>query len=1632
MPSIEGCTAVGVPTKLYNLDLLDKIANEKYGEYPVTNGSGLYIDEGGKSWGCFKYLCEVTGKSRFHLENTLIPKLNLEPITVVFEGKIAKAYPVQEIIEAVGDIDLPTTDKEASLYIDENGRSWASVDKAAELIGKAESVVKRLIKENSIPSKPAFSGKTGQQIIIFDLEPISEAAKAEYGGKPEMDPKTGTYTDSEGVVWAARSWIAKKLERDIDTITRVITDNNIFPIKGIITAGRVVDLYPVNRVDALYHERYDGISIVSDERIYTDENSKKWATLKFLSRYFKKTEGVIRYFLKNHTVDSKDAVNTRGFNTIIFDFDDFSGTFNSRISEIEVDKSGIYTDGQGVRWASERKIANLFQIATSEVRNLNLESISGYANHKECLLLNLTKAYESLGEPKKELPAVNSETGIYHDESGERWATLFTISNIVSSDKNITKPLQSMPLRSIDGRDIKNIIRKLYNVDQALILYERRDSLPKVDLETGVYTSFKDGSRWASIRRIADILHPEGNIRPFLDSKKLEFIKGIDSSGRERDLFSLDQAEKIYKESFGSPKVDKETGVYIDPGNGSRWATLRTIAKILVGPEGNHTLFTYYKLNCIEGLDNNNHPQKLFSLDQAEQIFKEKHKTEIQTKDYTAVISSSQSKKIFFLLGMANHSDILHLLSDKEYEDVPDKEKLTILREYLGDSMLQRMPLRSLGDPEVINVFKKIDQLDQSIKDKMAFNLLETVIKNGIIDLYSEMAAGSHEEDVFYELVIEWFDRLKKEANSEFLNYVLGQSAADLRYIISYVKPDNIIDRLGENRTFPDFYQKINIAGIRKKKKLMIADEMGMGKSASAILAKETLRKEGKVRSALLVVPSNVIENNTWQDYLSAHSSENQKGYFVEGEQPRVLVVDSIKDLESGNIAGSYDYVIISHERLTKIYLDKLMSIDFDMLIVDESHKFKKIEGARSDNLLELSHKFSGDDKYLIMLSGTPVPNKVHDIAMTIKILRSDIPEIRDIGVRALARQIIDGSEDLARLAKIRGYFVSHMEMKRMTEVLVGHKKYETDVETGLSPEEEEIYEVILEDDDLNSSQKLQYLRQFLLNPQLFDPSIEVKCSKTEELQSKIDSLMTEGKKKIIVFVNGYIEGVIRGEKSIIDNLRISSETTVYSIHGNRQESDDRKIVQEKIKTSDEEMVVFVSGQTSDVGVDFSGADAVIEYNDPWSLYDKGQQIGRVYRPGLDKDIEITTFLTGELEKGIREYIKAKQKAIEKLLNGIPLSELEKRLVEKSEVVTESENIDLSNEQEARGLIDYLSSNSQILNRIFAASKEIGEKEFVEKIVNSEWGEKYAEAYLLCGSHAYQPNVNRLHATLIDQIVKKEGLKPEDLLILDLASGPEMLRRHIGKEYQGDQILSMDVNPKHFEEESGLWHVGGYSKLSESLENECDFINLSLAFHYAKFDERLNLLIEMNKALKIGGRAMISLPYSLELKEKEQFIKGLHWFGFEIDPDYSGAATSGNSFMIDLITLRKTGQPNGRITEIKEMLRELDLIDGFKLKRSKISLAKQDRIVEDVMLNDHDIKIEFNESDQHLLTEEQSLISMAESLKSIYGEIENIPSRLLLQTEEESDRPLFTRIKYAGKYVLFSKLSGENGYIILK
>lgn len=169
--------------------------------------------------------------------------------------------------------------------------------------------------------------------------------------------------------------------------------------------------------------------------------------------------------------------------------------------------------------------------------------------------------------------------------------------------------------------------------------------------------------------------------------------------------------------------------------------------------------------------------------------------------------------------------------------------------------------------------------------------------------------------------------------------------------------------------------------------------------------------------------------------------------------------------------------------------------------------------------------------------------------------------------------------------------------------------------------------------------------------------------------------------------------------------------------------------------------------------------------------------------------------------------IRRKDKAIQKLINGIPLSEREQEMLTQDETQGPLDPGQEINPDLAR----YYFSSWDKLIQFFAYVKEQGEEKF--KTFLEEYGIEYASAYLNMGSRSYQSNINRVSGTLLKSWVDQLHQDPRQLKILDVASGPEMLRRHIHDDLQSS-VVSLDINQFHFpwdEHEPGTRIVGSWA-----------------------------------------------------------------------------------------------------------------------------------------------------------------------------------------------------------------------------
>ena len=82
----------------------------------------------------------------------------------------------------------------------------------------------------------------------------------------------------------------------------------------------------------------------------------------------------------------------------------------------------------------------------------------------------------------------------------------------------------------------------------------------------------------------------------------------------------------------------------------------------------------------------------------------------------------------------------------------------------------------------------------------------------------------------------------------------------------------------------------------------------------------------------------------------------------------------------------------------------------------------------------------------------------------------------------------------------------------------------ERDVKYELSQIERDIYETLLEEDELTASQKIHVLQKFLLNPELLDTTPGIQGSKIKAVSSALHETF-ENMDKVVMFVNRYAKG---------------------------------------------------------------------------------------------------------------------------------------------------------------------------------------------------------------------------------------------------------------------------------------------------------------------------------------------------------------------------------------------------------------------------------------------------------------------------------------------------------------------------
>ena len=1513
-------------------------------------------------------------------------------------------YPHEELAAKLENyLGDAVVDDATGEYLDEEGEVWISLVGYADakLSGDNNKVYKA---KKSLETKYL---KTKNSRAVVEVAKMAEldAAFADFLALPDLE--NGRLVDEGGKAWVTVDAVSTATGLDKPTIRVRAARVNSKRAKEKATVSTVYEEEDLlRRLDGL-----DTLPVVDESGTYTDEKGGQWAA----ARNLLAVHGISAGFLQNH----KQIITTipgrggQGKKTDLYNVARAVEEYTKWKDVPLVDENSRITEEDGTVWIPFSRFAKDGNInlksASKKVKDAQLPTREARPENGGNLTMYRLTDLQGLFQDELEVPVLEQGTTEWVDSGGIIWTSVdsyaetygVTESTLVRKLKNDDSPSLSVRIQGQVGE----IFYQKADLERLVSLYK---DVPFSDPETGIYTNGA-GQEFGGIGIIADLY----DVDKATAAKKVKDLTPISVRGKTKkvsDYYLLSDVASVFEERLALPQIG-EDGHYTD-GQDLVWLSVAAAsARFGVVDTSIKLRSDRHSLEKIFGLNHNKQKVVLYREDElvglyenpTQELRREEQRLTTELHKYleTEVVTNDDITSLISLLGKSAMGDILLTLRP-DFKTIPTREFENILSQFLGDFEVANRDYR----PTLVELARSSAIENILSEEKVVTRVREVMKAKCLVDFSNERGAIEHdEEDILMEIIAgSLHDQIAAVVDpSPKLLEVAAEVQEYFRSLASYfeLKPGYVRGQLREGRPFPDLFQRINIKEIEDKKRVLIADEMGVGKSGSVILAKEILG----IGSTLILSPANVVD--TWKKYLSTA----EDGYFTEGDNlPSVLIVESPNDLARSDLA-TFDYVILSQERLNDEYMELLDAYNPAMLVVDEVHKLKNTQsGSRSRNLQSLADRVEKTNGHLALLSGTPAPNKVRDVALLLKLLHPEDPRYKSKSAQEIEYDILHGD-----LLSVRADLTERMQRKKLRDIQDMPELYAGEdqiLNVALDENERAAYEAILEDDEMTPTLKMQALRTFLLNPQL-DGALgeDYVPSKVRMLNSRLTEVLEE-KGKIVVYVNGYIEGVVRNGNSILGQLDLPEDVRVEVIDGTTSRAERRRIEQD-LKT-DSRIVVFVSGQTADVGVDFSGADHGIMYNEPWTMADRSQQISRIYRPPHEGDLTVDTLITGQsIEEGIFAYIRLKQELIERLLDGGALSSEERTFLARADQQPErnlEENPELARE--------YL-KNSDELMRMFGSLRGQGEKK-VRSFIEG-YGFEYAHYYSQSSARSYEANANRVVGSLLKHVSDSAG---EDSRVIDIGGGPEMLRQHSPEDVQ-DSVVTIDINPDQLASgPSNKKAVGSMTRLPLA-SNIADAATFNFSLHYThhksgKGDyERYDALSEGLRVLKTGGRLFVNHTYADSFQYPELLPQLAEVLGAKIDEQLSGELV-GDHYRSNLYVFQKIGSPTGG---------EFDS-HALKIKHNKGSrLTDSRRVITDAHLKTKSgeflVPLELNSEDEAVRNEEREILGAAKVLVEKHGSTELIP------VDELKDQG-FCRYKANKKYNLFKKLESGKGYVVCR
>lgn len=549
---------------------------------------------------------------------------------------------------------------------------------------------------------------------------------------------------------------------------------------------------------------------------------------------------------------------------------------------------------------------------------------------------------------------------------------------------------------------------------------------------------------------------------------------------------------------------------------------------------------------------------------------------------------------------------------------------------------------------------EELKEVFSAINEKKKYYRLK---KGGFMPLQSEEFSNIY--DMLQHLNIKDSDLQKDRIllsryNALFINEEIKNKELSIKKHDSFDKLLSDIEKIKNTDFTPSEsinkimreYQKFGFKWLKTLAKCgfggILADEMGLGKTLQTIAFIESEVDDGDKRPTLIVVPSSLIYN--WQDEIERYAPKLKTIIICGDKRERKSRIKTI---------NNYDVVITSYALIRKD-IEEYVEFNFKYCILDEAQNIKNPNSLSSKAVKEIKAK------NCFAITGTPIENSLTELWSIFDFImpgylmnHSRFQQKYEVPIiKAKDKKALDDLNYRIKpfiLRRVKKDVIKELPSKIEHKILVDMTKEQKKIYAAyLSQYKQEIESEIMEKGFRNSKLKilsiLTRLRQICDDPSTFIDNFKGDSGKLQALDDLLEESISSGH-RILLFSQF---------TTVLNNIgkRLKKNSIEYMYLDGKTKVEERlNLVKEFNKGKGS--IFLISLKAGGTGLNLTGADTVIHFDQWWNPAVEEQATDRAHRIGQENIVEVIKVIAkGTIEEKIYNLQQKKKKIISSIMDS--------------------------------------------------------------------------------------------------------------------------------------------------------------------------------------------------------------------------------------------------------------------------------------------------------------------------------------------------------------------------------------------